>query len=123
MLYPFVFTTYQICILFIECSFAFYKIFPPRLYDKILVLCVSRSMCKWIFDILTNRLQAVKVNNIVAPMSINIGATQSCILSPILILNFNALIRLEFSNLLMTPLWLAQLPVMINQHTKHKYPL
>lgn len=89
MLYPFVFTTLcntggQICVLLIEFSFAFSKIIPPQLYDKLLVLCVSRSMCSWIFDFLTNRLQAVKVNNIPASMSINIGATQS-ILSPILI--------------------------------------
>lgn len=92
MLYAFAFTTScntrsQICVLFIEFSFAFYKIIPPQLYDKLLVLCISRSMCKWIFDFLINRVKAVKVNNILASVSINVGATQSCILSAILILN------------------------------------
>ena len=74
-------------ILFIDFSAAFNNIIPARLCDKLLQMGVSRSMCNWIFDFLTNRSQVVRVNNKLSKsLPISMGTPQGCVLSSLLYL-------------------------------------
>ena len=50
-------------LLFIDYSSAFNTILPSRLHDKLLHMGVDQSLCRWILDFLTGRVQVVKCNN------------------------------------------------------------
>ncbi len=44
-----------------------------------------RSLCSWILDFLTGRSQVVRMgNNTSSPLTLNTGAPQGCVLSPLL---------------------------------------
>jgi gmma-aminobutyric acid receptor subunit gamma/cGMP-dependent protein kinase 2 len=49
--------------LFIDYSSAFNTIVPSKLITKLRTLGLITSVCKWILDFLTGRLQVVKVGN------------------------------------------------------------
>ncbi len=70
-------------LLFIEYSSAFNTIVPIKLAFKLTVLSLNSSLCDWIQDFLTGRLQVVgqfTSNSI----TLNIGAPQGCVLIPLL---------------------------------------
>ena len=72
-------------ILFIDFSSAFNTIVPSLLHQKLLKLNLDPLLCKWILNFLTNRKQYVTINGKVSPsISINTGAPQGCVLSPLL---------------------------------------
>ena len=73
-------------ILFLDFSSAFNTIIPQKLYDKLLnTLQVDTSMCNWILDFLLDRSQVVRVGDLVSDMiTLNTGAPQGCVLSPLL---------------------------------------
>ena len=71
--------------LFIDFSSAFNTVIPQHLVDKLSKIGISTSLCNWLLDFLTNRLQTVRVgNNSSATTIINTGVPQGCVLSPLL---------------------------------------
>ena len=80
--------------LFIDFSSAFNTIIPHILVQKLIDLGVSRYLCKFILDFLTDRKQYVYINgNISSTIILNIGSPQGCVLSAVLfILYTNGLI-------------------------------
>ncbi|KAF7668955.1 hypothetical protein LDENG_00267500 [Lucifuga dentata] len=64
-------------LLFLDFSSAFNTIIPSRMETKLLSLGVNQHMCNWIKNFLTNHSQMVR-------MTINTGAPQGCVLSPLL---------------------------------------
>jgi hypothetical protein len=71
--------------LFFGYSSAFNTIVPSKLIIKLKALCLNPSLCNWILDLLTGRPQVVKVgNNISTSLTLNTGAPQGCVLSPLL---------------------------------------
>lgn len=72
-------------ILFVDFSSAFNTIQPHVMIKKLLDLEVNPKLIIWINSFLTNRKQNVKLNATVSPiLSINTGAPQGCVLSPVL---------------------------------------
>ena len=88
-------------LLFVDYSSAFNTIVPSKLYDKLVQLGFQTSLCRWILDFLLNRPQVVRVSacdgqspgcnhavDVCTKMSksitLNTGAPQGCVLSPIL---------------------------------------
>jgi hypothetical protein len=72
-------------ILFIDYSSAFNTIVPTQLYFKLKDLLLPESICKWIIDFLSGRPQVVKIGDLVSSScTLNIGAPQGCVLSPLL---------------------------------------
>ena len=72
-------------VLFVDFSSAFNTILPSRLYDKLLHMGVQQSLCRWVLDFLTGRVQVVKCHNKTSkPLTISTGAPQGCVLSPLL---------------------------------------
>ena len=72
-------------ILFVDYSSAFNTIIPNKLYAKLLDLGVPQSLSEWILDFLLNRPQSVKIGNLCSTVStLNTGAPQGCVLSPML---------------------------------------
>ena len=72
--------------LFIDYSSVFNTIVPTKLRT----LGLNTSLCNWILDFLTGRIQVVKVgNNTSATLILNTGAPQGCVLSPLLYSLFN----------------------------------
>ncbi len=67
-------------LLFIDYSSAFNTIVPSKLAVKLSDLCITSSLCDWIQDFLTARPQVVKVGQ----FTLNVGAPQGCVLSPLL---------------------------------------
>jgi hypothetical protein len=68
--------------LFIDYSSAFNTIVPSKLIIKLEVLGL---ICNLVLDFLTGRPRVVKVgNNISTSLSLNVGAPQGCMLSPLL---------------------------------------
>ncbi len=52
---------------------------------KLQTLGLNRSLCSWILDFLTGRSQVVRMGNTTSsPLTINTGAPQGCVLSPLL---------------------------------------
>ncbi|KAK3568712.1 hypothetical protein QTP86_013878, partial [Hemibagrus guttatus] len=49
--------------LFIDYSSAFNTIIPHRLSEKLLTLGLATSLCNWVLNFLTDRLQSVRVGN------------------------------------------------------------
>ncbi len=72
-------------LLFIDYSSAFNTIVPTKLADKLSDLGLNTSLCDWIQDFLTARPQVVKLNQFSSnSITLNIGAPQGCVLSPLL---------------------------------------
>jgi hypothetical protein len=71
--------------LFIDYSSAFNTIVPTNLITKLSTLGLNTSLCNWILDFLMGRPQVVRVrNNTSATLILNTGASQGCVLSPLL---------------------------------------
>ncbi len=71
--------------LFIDFSSAFNTIIPQQLTHKLVQLGLNTSLCNWLLDFLTGRPQAVRVGiNTSSTITLNTGAPQGCVLSPIL---------------------------------------
>ncbi len=71
--------------LFVDYSSAFNTIVPATLVAKLQTLGLNRSLCSWILDFLTGRSQVVRMgNNTSSPLTLNTGAPQGCVLSPLL---------------------------------------
>ncbi len=71
--------------LFVDYSSAFNTIVPVTLVAKLQTLGLNRSLCSWILDFLTGRSQVVRMgNNTSSPLTLNTGALQGCVLSPLL---------------------------------------
>jgi hypothetical protein len=71
--------------LFIDYSAALNTIVPSNLITKLRILGLNTSLCNWILDFLTGRLQVVRVgNNTSATLILDIGASLGCVLSPLL---------------------------------------
>ncbi len=71
--------------LFVDYSSAFNTIVPATLVAKLQNLGLNRSLCSWILDFLTGRSQVVRMgNNTSSPLTLNTGAPQGCVLSPLL---------------------------------------
>ncbi len=71
--------------LFVDYSSAFDTIVPATLVAKLQTLGLNRSMCSWILDFLTGRCQVVRMgNNTSSTLTLNTGAPQGCVLSPLL---------------------------------------
>ncbi len=65
--------------LFVDYSSAFNTIVPATLVAKL------QNLCSWILDFLTGRSQVVRMgNNTSSPLTLNTGAPQGCVLSPLL---------------------------------------
>lgn len=66
-------------------SSAFNTIIPQTLVNKLSALGLAPSLCNWVLDFLTNRPQAVRINNTISSTIIlNTGSPQGCVLSPLL---------------------------------------
>ncbi len=71
--------------LFVDYSSSFNTIVPSKLVVKLQALGLNNSLCSWILDFLTGRRQVVRVDsNIFSPLTLNTGAPQGCVLSPLL---------------------------------------
>ncbi len=71
--------------LFVDYISAFNTIVPATLAAKFQTLGLNRSLCSWILDFLTGRSQVVRMgNNTSSPLTLNTGAPQGCVLSPLL---------------------------------------
>ncbi len=68
-----------------DYSSAFNTIVPTKLAVKLSDLGLNTSLCDWIQDFLTARPQVVKVGQFTSnSITLNIGAPQGCVLSPLL---------------------------------------
>ncbi|GAA6109013.1 uncharacterized protein LOC113663549 isoform X1, partial [Tachysurus ichikawai] len=71
--------------LFIDFSSAFNTIIPQHLIGKLSLLGLNTSLCNWILDFLTGRPQSVRIGNSISnTTTLNTGAPQGCVLSPLL---------------------------------------
>ncbi len=70
--------------LFVDYSSAFNTIVPATLVAKLQTLGLNRSLCSWILDFVTGRSQVVRMGNTSSPLTLNTGAPQGCVLSPLL---------------------------------------
>ncbi len=72
-------------LLFINYSSAFNTIVPIKLAVKLTDLGLNSSLCDWVQDFLTGRPQVVKMGQFTSnSITLNIGAPQGCVLSPLL---------------------------------------
>ncbi len=72
-------------LLFINYSSAFNNIVPIKLAVKLTDLGLNSSLCDWIHDFLTGRPQVVNMGQFISnSITLNIGAPQGCVLSPLL---------------------------------------
>ncbi|KAK3559104.1 hypothetical protein QTP86_004116 [Hemibagrus guttatus] len=69
--------------LFIGFSSAFNTVIPQHLTEKLSLLGINTSLCNWILDFLTGRPQSVR-NSTSSGTTLNTGAPQGCMLSPLL---------------------------------------
>ncbi|KAK1803842.1 hypothetical protein P4O66_003747 [Electrophorus voltai] len=71
--------------LFVDYSSAFNTIIPSLLTTKLGDLGLHTSLCDWISNFLTDRPQSVRVGNCASStLTLNTGAPQGCVLSPLL---------------------------------------
>ncbi len=71
--------------LFVDYSSVFNTIVPAILVAKLQTMGLNRSLCSWILDFLTGRIQVVRMGNNTSSLLIhNTGAPQGCVLSPLL---------------------------------------
>ena len=69
----------------IRISSKFNTIVPARLDTKLRDLGLYPTICSWILDFLSGRRQVVRMGNIKSdPLTLNTGAPQGCVLSPLL---------------------------------------
>ena len=72
-------------LLFIDYSSDFNTIVPNILVTKLKHLGLNTSLCSWVLSFLTDRPQAVKIGSSTSnTVTLNIGAPQGCVLSPLL---------------------------------------
>ncbi len=71
-------------LLLIDYSSAFNTIVPIKLAFKLTDLGLNSSLCDWIQDFLNGRPQVVKVGQFTSNYTLNVGAPQGCVLSPLL---------------------------------------
>ncbi|KAI3373982.1 hypothetical protein L3Q82_022545, partial [Scortum barcoo] len=68
-----------------DFSSAFNTIIPQQLILKLDQLGINTSLCNWLLDFLSGRPQAVRVGrNTSSTTTLNTGAPQGCVLSPLL---------------------------------------
>ena len=66
------------------CKNAFNTIVPSKLIIKLEALGLNPALCNWVLDF-DDRPQVLKVgNNISTSLTLNTGALQGCVLSPLL---------------------------------------
>jgi hypothetical protein len=71
--------------LFIDYSSAFNTIVPSKPTVKLRDLGLNTALCDWILSFLTGRPQAVRIGNATSStQTLNTGAPQGCVLSPLL---------------------------------------
>ncbi|KAK1796834.1 hypothetical protein P4O66_000922 [Electrophorus voltai] len=71
--------------LFIDFSSAFNIIVPQHLIGKLSLLGLNTSLCNWILDFLTVRLQFVRIGSSTSnTTTLSTGAPQGSVLSPLL---------------------------------------
>ena len=71
--------------LFVDYSSAFNTIIPTRLDSKLKDLGLHPTMRSWVLNFLSGRRQVVRMGNITSdPLTLNTGAPQGCVLSPLL---------------------------------------
>jgi hypothetical protein len=71
--------------LLIDYSSEFNTIVPSKLITKLRKRRLNTSLCDWILDLLTGSPQVVRVgSNRSATLTLNTGAPQGCVLSPLL---------------------------------------
>ncbi|KAK3537683.1 hypothetical protein QTP70_017914 [Hemibagrus guttatus] len=76
---------FYVRMLFIDFSSAFNMIIPQHLTEKLILLGINTSLCNWILDFLTGRPQSVLIGNSTSSATtLNTGAPQGCVLSPLL---------------------------------------
>lgn len=77
--------------LFIDYSSAFNTIIPSNINTKMEDLALRPSLCQWISNFLTDRLQAVRVGKHASPppFTLSTGAPQGCVLNPLLYSLYN----------------------------------
>ena len=64
---------------------AFNTIVPSKLDRKLQDLGLSSSLCSWVLNFLSDRRQMVRLGSITSsPVTMNTGAPQGCVLSPLL---------------------------------------
>ncbi|KAK3543371.1 hypothetical protein QTP70_018383, partial [Hemibagrus guttatus] len=64
---------------------AFNTIIPQHLFEKLSLLGLNTSLCKWILDYMTGRPQSVRIGNCISnTTTLSTGAPQGCVLSPLL---------------------------------------
>ncbi len=71
-------------LLFIDYSSAFNTIVPIKLAVKLSDLGLNTSLCDWIQDFLNGRPQVMKMGQFTNSITLNVGAPQGCVLSPLL---------------------------------------
>ncbi len=104
-------------LLFIDYSSAFNTIVLIKLASKLTGLGLNSSLCDWIQDFLTGRPQVVKVGQFTSnSITLNVGAPQACVLSPLLSTHMTACPLTAphlLSNLLMILWFWASFPTMM----------
>ena len=71
--------------LFIDYSSAFNTIVPSKLITRLRTPRLNTSLYNWMMDFLTSRHQVVRVgDNTSAKLTLNTGAPQGCVLTPLL---------------------------------------
>ena len=76
-------------ILFADFSAAFNTVRPHLLAKKLTNLNVNPTLCLWLLDFLTNRLQRVRVNDTLSDnISTSVGTPQGSVVSPVLYILF-----------------------------------
>ena len=77
--------------MFFDFSSAFSTIQPHLLVQKLLNMKLPSSIISWIFDYLTNRLQYVRLNELLSSaIRTNTGASQGTVLAPFLFALYTA---------------------------------
>ncbi len=77
----------DICLVFLDVSKAFDKVYHPALLQKLKILGVSGKLLTWISSYLSDRKQKVVINGVKSdPKSINASVPQGSILGPLLFL-------------------------------------
>jgi gmma-aminobutyric acid receptor subunit gamma/cGMP-dependent protein kinase 2 len=70
---------------YVRMLFIDYTIVPSKLIIKLEALGLNPALCNWVLDFLTGRPQVLMVgNNISTSLTLNTGAPQRCVLSPLL---------------------------------------
>ena len=85
--------------LFIDFSSAFNTIKPDIVVRKLKSLQVSPTICAFILDFLTNRLQKVCINNqYSSSLSIDTGGPQGCVLSAVIFITYTNDLKSSYPN-------------------------